>query len=267
MEIQFVLILLVVGTAVGFAAGLLGIGGGMMLVPFLSMIFSAMSFDPAHIVHIAIATSLTTILFTAIASVRAHHKIGAIRWDIALLLTPGILIGSWVGPAIASMFNARMLSGFFAAFVGLSAIQLLKNTKPKPSRVLPGKAGMLGAGSFIGALAGMVGAGGGFISVPYMIWCNVPVKNAVATSAALGFPIALAGSLSYIHAGWNAPGLPPGSLGYLYPPALFAVAAASVFTAPLGARVAHSIDTQALKKTFAVVLFILASYMAWRAVH
>jgi len=265
MDLHFILILIILGAFTGFAAGLLGIGGGMILVPFLTMIFTSMHFDPAHVVHIAIATSLATILFTSLSSIRAHHKRGAVRWNIAMLLTPGILIGSWIGPAIAAHLETRVLAGFFALFVGFSAFQTLKNKKPKASRELPGMGGMLAAGSGIGTLSGMVGAGGGFISVPYMVWCNVPIHNAVATSAVLGFPIALAGSLSYIYTGWNTPGLPEQALGYVYLPALLLIAATSVFTAPLGARTAHAMDTSALKKTFAIILFILAAYMLYKA--
>jgi len=265
MELSFILMLLVLGCATGFAAGLLGIGGGMLLVPFLTMIFTARQFDAAHVVHIAIATSLATILFTSLASVRAHHKRGAVRWHIAALLTPGILIGSWIGPFIATQLNTRVVAGFFAVFVGFSALQILMNRKPKPARELPGKPGLLAAGSGIGALSGMVGAGGGFISVPYMIWCNVPVHHAVATSAALGFPIALAGSLSYIVAGWNTVGMPAGSLGYIYTPALLAVVAGTMLTAPLGARTAHAMKTDTLKRAFAILLFGLAAYMLWKA--
>lgn len=266
MDLTYLLIFAVLGMFTGFEAGRLGIGGGMILVPFLTMIFTASGFAPDHIVHVAIATSLATILFTSISSIRAHHKRGAVRWPIALALTPGLLIGSWVGPAVAAHLPTRFLAAFFAVFVGFSAFQTLKNKKPKASRELPGVPGMLGAGGAIGTLSGMVGAGGGFISVPYMVWCNVPIHNAVATSAVLGFPIALAGSLSYMWSGLHVAGLPAGSVGFVYLPALFAIAATSVLTAPLGARVAHAMDTSQLKRAFAFVLFSLAGYMAWKAV-
>ena len=265
MSLTFILTLIALGAATGFAAGLLGIGGGMILVPFLTLIFGVMQFEATHLVHVAIATSLATILFTSISSIRAHHKRGAVRWPVALSLTPGIVIGSWIGPMIAARLDTRVLAGFFAVFVGFSAWQTLKNKKPTASRELPGVPGRLGAGGVIGLLSGMVGAGGGFISVPYMVWCNVPIHNAVATSAVLGFPIALAGTLSYIWNGLNVTGLPEGALGYVYMPALAAIAVASVLTAPLGAKVAHSMNTQSLKRAFAFVLFTLAGYMAYKA--
>lgn len=260
-----VAILLAMGAAGGFAAGLLGIGGGMVLVPFIIMIFSAQHFSPELIVHMAIATSLATILFTSMSSVRAHHMRGAILWPIVKMLAPGIVLGSWIGPWIGKQMNASALALLFGIFVAFSATQMLLGKKPVGSRGLPGKAGMFAAGGGIGVLAGLVGAGGGFISVPFMSWCNVKIHNAIATSAALGFPIALAGTLSNIYFGWNAPGLPAHTLGYIHLPALFVIAAASMTMAPLGARAAHAMPVQRLKKVFAMILYCLSAYMLWRA--
>lgn len=265
LTLNLVLTLLAMGAAGGFAAGLLGIGGGMVLVPFIIMIFSAQHFPPELIVHMAIATSLATILFTSMSSVRAHHLHGAILWPIVRLLSPGILLGSWIGPWIGKQMNASALALLFGIFVAFSATQMLLGKKPAGSRNLPGRIGMFSAGGAIGVLAGLVGAGGGFISVPFMSWCNVKIHNAVATSAALGFPIALAGTLSNIYFGWNAPGLPAHTLGYVYLPALFVIAAASMAMAPLGARTAHAMPVQNLKKIFALILYCLAAYMLWKA--
>lgn len=265
MDISLILGLLVLGAAVGFAAGLLGIGGGMLLVPFMTMILTAKAFPKEYIVHMAIATSLATIMFTSISSVRAHHARGAVRWDIVKLLVPGILIGSWFGPWIGAQMNSSTLALSFAVFVAFSATQMLLDKKPAPSRDLPGAPGMLGAGGAIGTLAGLVGAGGGFISVPFMTWCNVKIHNAVATSAALGFPIALAGTLSNIYFGTQEQGLPAGSLGFIYIPALLVISLASVTTAPLGAKTAHNLPVKTLKKIFALVLFALAAYMFYKA--
>lgn len=267
MDISLVAVLLVLGAAVGFAAGLLGIGGGMLLVPFMTMILTARDFPIEHVVHMAIATSLATIMFTSISSVRAHHGRGAVRWSVVKLLAPGILIGSWVGPWIGAQLNASGLSLFFAIFVAFSATQMLLDRKPAPTRELPRAPGMFGAGGVIGLLSGLVGAGGGFVSVPFMTWCNVKIHNAVATSAALGFPIALAGTLSYIYQGLDIPDLPAGSLGYIYVPALLVIALASVTTAPLGAKTAHSLPVKTLKKAFALILYALAGYMLYKAVQ
>ena len=265
MDITLIAGLLALGAAVGFAAGLLGIGGGMLLVPFMTMILTVKDFPKEHIVHMAIATSLATIMFTSISSVRAHHARGAVRWDIVRLLAPGILAGSWIGPWIGAQLNSSGLAMAFAVFVSFSAVQMLLDKKPAASRDLPGMPGMFGAGGVIGTLSGLVGAGGGFVSVPFMTWCNVKIHNAVATSAALGFPIALAGTLSNVYHGINEPGLPSGSLGFIYLPALLVISLASITTAPLGAKTAHSLPVKSLKKVFAMVLFVLAAYMLYKA--
>ena len=151
-----------------------------------------------------------------------------------------------------------------AGFVAFSATQLVLNRKPRPSRTLPGTPGMFGVGNLIGLLSSLVGAGGAFVSVPFMTWCNVVIHQAVATSAALGFPIALAGSIGYLVAGWSLPDMPAGALGYLYWPGFLVLSAASIVTAPLGARVAHSIDVAPLKRLFALVLYALATYFILR---
>jgi uncharacterized membrane protein YfcA len=265
MDWSLVLILLLMGAGGGFAAGLLGVGGGMVLVPFVTMIFTAKGFAPTAVVHMAIATSLATIMFTSLSSVRAHHAHGAVRWPIVWLLAPGIVLGSWIGPWIGKQLNTSALALVFGLFVAFSATQMILNRKPAPGRELPKPPGMFGAGLIIGMVAGLVGAGGGFLSVPFMSWCNVKMHNAVATSAALGFPIALAGTLSNVYFGWGEAGLPPYSLGYIYVPALLVIAAASVLMAPFGARAAHRMPVVKLKRIFAIILYALASYMLWKA--
>jgi uncharacterized membrane protein YfcA len=264
MTWTLVLALCAMGIFGGFAAGLLGIGGGMILVPFMTIIFTAMHFPPQLIVHMAIATCLATILFTSISSVRAHHLQGAVLWPVVRLLAPGLLVGSWIGPWIGKQMNSTVLALFFGIFVAVVATQMLVETKPAAHRELPGKGGMFAAGGAIGVLAGLVGAGGGFVSIPFMTWCNVRIHSAVATSAALGFPIALAGTLSNIYLGWDDPALPRHSLGYIYLPALAVIATASVIMAPLGARTAHRWPVARLRRVFAVILYALAGYMLWK---
>lgn len=256
--------LLVLGCISGFLAGLLGIGGGMLLVPALTYLATAQGFPAGYVVKMAVATSLATILFTSLASVRAHHKRGAVRWDVVKLLAPGIVAGSLLGAQIARLLSTKTLALVFAVFVTYSAVQLFIDKKPKPSRQLPQGAGMFGAGTVIGTLSSLVGAGGGFISVPFMAWCNIAIHSAVATSSALGFPIALAGTIGYLLAGWNLQGTPGGSFGYLYLPALLLIAVTSVIFAPLGARAAHTLNVRQLKRAFAGLLFVLAAYMASR---
>ena len=254
------------GLATGFLAGLLGIGGGMLMVPFITLILSARSVAPDLTIKMAIATSMATIIFTSISSVRAHHKRGAVRWDLVKGLAPGIVLGG----ALASLGVFAMLKGsslalFFALFVSFSATQMYLDKKPAPTRQVPGTGGLMGAGSVIGFLSGLVGAGGGFVSVPFMTWCNVAIHNAVATSAALGFPIALANVIGYVIAGQSVQNLPPYSFGYIWLPALLVIASCSVLTAPLGARAAHKLPVKQLKRVFASILYLLAAYMLYKA--
>ena len=257
--------LLVLGGCTGFLAGLLGIGGGMLMVPFVTLIVGARGVEPGLAVKMAIATSMSTILFTSISSLRAHHKRGAVRWDLVRGIAPGIVIGSLLAGAGAfSLIKGAALAVLFAVFVGFSATQMLLDRKPAPSRSMPGPLGQGAAGAGIGFLSGLVGAGGAFVSVPFMAWCNVPIHNAVATSAALGFPIALASTAGYVIGGWNLPPPLPGAVGYLYVPALLCIAVASVSTAPLGARAAHSLDMRQLRRVFALMLYALAAYMLYK---
>jgi uncharacterized membrane protein YfcA len=265
LEWTFVAELIVLGGCTGFLAGLLGIGGGMLLVPFLTILLSARGVPAGLAVKMAIATSMATILFTSISSVRAHHKRGAVRWDVVKGLAPGIVLGGLIaGAGVFALVKGQGLALFFAVFVGFSATQMLLDKKPRPSRVLPGRVGQATAGSGIGFLSGLVGAGGGFISVPYMTWCNVPIHHAVATSAALGFPIALANTAGYVIGGWSLPSALPGSLGYLYLPALGIIAVVSMLIAPMGARAAHAMNIRQLKRVFALLLYALAAYMLYR---
>ena len=265
MDPLMILALLAMGCFGGFAAGLLGIGGGMILVPFITMVLSARQVPDELVVHMAIATSLGTIMFTSLSSVRAHHQHGAVRWGIVKLLAPGILVGSTIGPWFGKQMNASVLAMLFGVFVAFSATQMLINKKPAAARELPKAPGMFAAGGVIGILAGLVGAGGGFVSVPFMTWCNVRIHNAVATSAALGFPIAFAGTLANVFYGWGEPGLPDYALGFIYVPALLIIVAASVTMAPLGARTAHRMPVRQLQRVFAVLLYALAAYMFWKA--
>lgn len=253
------------GLATGFLAGLLGIGGGMLMVPFVTYLLGQQQVAPDLAVKMAIATSMATILFTSISSVRAHHQRGAVRWDLVLRLAPGIVLGGIVASlGVFALLKGSFLAIFFGVFVSFSALQMFLDRKPAPTRQMPGTGGQVAAGSAIGFLSGLVGAGGGFISVPFMVWCNVPIRNAVATSAALGFPIALSNVLGYVVGGQSVPGLPPASWGYVWLPALAVIASCSVLTAPLGARSAHGLPVHLLKRVFALLLLSLAGYMLWK---
>lgn len=257
--------LLALGLVTGFLAGLLGIGGGMLMVPFLTYWLSQRGVDGPLAVKMAIATSMATIVFTSLSSVRAHHKKGAVRWDVVKGLTPGIVLGALAASlGVFALLKGTSLALVFAAFVGFSSFQMFRNKQPKPGRTLPGQGGLLGAGGVIGFASGLVGAGGGFVSVPFMTWCNVAIHHAVATSAALGFPIALANAVGYVWSGQQVTHLPAGALGYIYLPALIIIAMASVVMAPVGVKAAHALPVAKLKRVFASLLLGLALYMAYK---
>ncbi|MDR1854960.1 MAG: sulfite exporter TauE/SafE family protein [Azoarcus sp.] len=251
----------VLGAVVGFLAGLLGIGGGGVMVPMLTTFFLAQGFPHEHVVHMALGTSMATIMLTSVSSMRAHHAHGAVHWDIVRAITPGILVGTFFGTFIAKRMDTVPLAVFFACFMTFVAAQMLYNAKPKPSRDLPGFVGMSFTGLVIGGVSALVAIGGGSLSVPFMIWCNVKAQHAIGTSAAIGFPIALAGTVGYLVNGWALDGTPPLSLGYIYLPALVLVGVVSVFVAPLGAACAHRMPVATLKKAFAGMLILLVLKM------
>jgi len=265
LQLHVILELATLGICMGFLAGLLGIGGGMVMVPFLTILLSDKGVDADLAVKMAIATCMATIIFTSISSVRAHHKRGAVRWDLVKGLAPGIVLGSAVASVgVFTLLKGASLAIFFGLFVSFSATQMFLDKKPKPSRQMPGFGGQLAAGGVIGFFSGLVGAGGGFISVPFMTWCNIAMSNAVATSAALGFPIAVANVAGYVVSGLRVENLPSGAFGYIWVPALVVIAACSVFTAPLGAKVAHTLPLKKLKRIFASMLYLLAAYMLYK---
>jgi uncharacterized membrane protein YfcA len=214
-----------------------------------------------HVLHLAVGTGMATILFTSLSSVRAHAVRGGVRWEIARRITPGILFGGVAGAIVANYLSTRALAIWFTAFVFLMAVNMALDLKPKPAREPPGAAGMFAAGTAIGGLSSLVAIGGAVMSVPFMLYCNVPIRQAVGTAAAIGFPIAAGGTIGYLYTGWGASGLPPWSLGYVYLPAFAGITVASVLTAPIGARVTHRVPGRLLKRIFAALLFVLAARM------
>jgi uncharacterized membrane protein YfcA len=250
-----------VGAIAGILAGLLGIGGGLVIVPMLVYVFALNNIPPELTMHLALATSMASIMFTSISSFMAHHKRGAVRWNVVKRIVFGILTGTFLGSCFASAMSTNFLKLFFVIFLYFVSLQLLLNKKPKGGRDLPGKAGMFGVGNGIGVVSSFVGIGGGTLSVPFMLWCNIPVHHAIGTSAAIGLPIAIAGTVGYIINGWNAAALPQYSVGYVYLPALIGIAAISVLTAPLGVKLAHSLPVDRLKRIFSLLLFAVATRM------
>jgi len=252
---------LLLGAVAGFFAGLLGVGGGAIMVPVLALMFSAQGFPEEHLMHLALGTSMAAIVFTSISSLRAHHQHGAVIWSIVRAMAPGIVIGTVLAAQVAARVPTRPLAMFFAAFISYVAVQMILNVKPKPSRQLPNTWGMFGVGGAIGGISALVAIGGGSLSVPFMTWCNVKMHNAIGTSAALGLPIALAGTVGYMVSGYGATSLPGGSLGFIYLPALAATVVTSMLVAPLGAKVAHNLPVATIKKVFAGVLVLLLAKM------
>jgi uncharacterized membrane protein YfcA len=256
-----ILIYLGVGAIAGVLAGLLGVGGGLVIVPMMVITLGWQGIPPEHFMHLALGTSLASIIFTSISSFMAHHRRGAVQWQVVRQIVLGILLGTFLGATIASRLSTVALKGIFVVFLYYMGIQFLLDRKPKASRTLPGAWGMFGVGNLIGVVSAFVGIGGGSLSVPFMIYCNVPVHTAIGTSAAIGFPIAVAGALGYLVNGLAIPSLPPWSLGYIYLPALLGIAGCSVLTAPLGASLAHSLPMGKLKRVFAVLLLAMGTKM------
>ena len=205
---------------------------------------------------------MAAIIFTSVSSLRTHHAHGAVNWQIVKYITPGIVIGTLGGATLVSALPSRVLSIIFVLFIYYAATQMLLKTTPKPSRTLPGRLGMFGAGSVIGAISSFVAIGGGLLTVPFLSICNVRLQHAIGTAAAVGFPIAVAGAIGYIANGMAQPQpLPEYSLGYVYLPALGWIVLASTLTAPLGAKTTHIVQTATLKKIFVGLLYLLGTKM------
>lgn len=252
---------LALGATAGVLAGLLGVGGGIIIVPILTFLFTAQQLPAEYVIHLAIGSSLASVIFTSVSSLRAHHARGSVDWQSVRRISGGIVAGTLLGSWLAAQLSTPFLKGFFALFQFYVAFQLFLDIAPRPHRQLPGLVGMSGVGSVIGGISSLIGIGGGSMSVPFLLWCNVSARTAIGTSAAIGFPIAVAGTVGYVANGLTAPGLPPHSLGFVYLPALVGVALASILTAPLGARLAHAIPIRVLKRIFACILVVMGAKM------
>ncbi|CAG0973945.1 hypothetical protein MTYP_01385 [Methylophilaceae bacterium] len=254
-------IYLLAGACAGLLSGLFGVGGGLIIVPILSLIFSSLAFPEQHIMHMALGTSLATIIFTSISSARAHHGRLNVDWPVVRKIAIAIVLGTLLGTVLAASLQTAWLKAIFSIFVFAVATQLILNFTPNPGRQLPGLFGISLAGLVIGIVSSLVGIGGGSLSVPFLIYCNTGVKRAIGTSAAIGLPIAAAGTLGYILNGLNTPQLPAYSLGYLYLPAFAGIAFVSMLTAPFGAALAHRLPPHVLKRAFAVLLYVIGFKM------
>jgi uncharacterized membrane protein YfcA len=263
----FYLSYLGLGVVAGTLAGLLGVGGGLVIVPTLAYLFEAQGIAPEATLHLALGTSLGTIAFTSLSSTRAHHQHGNVNWGLVARITPGILVGTYLGGTFAAHLGTSTLKTVFAVFLLTVALQMLSGIKPRPTRTVPNLFGSTVAGTLIGGVSGVVGIGGGSMSVPFMLWCNVETRRAVGTSAAIGFPIAVSGAISYGLNGRGASTDVAHTLGYLHVPALIGIALLSVLTAPLGARLATNMDPAKLKRGFAFMLFVIGAKMLWAVLH
>ncbi|OQS41392.1 sulfite exporter TauE/SafE family protein [Chromobacterium haemolyticum] len=246
LSVPLILALLACGAVAGFLAGLLGVGGGLVIVPVVLGVLSAAQLGGDHAQHLAVGTSLAVMVFTSLSSVRAHHKKGAVDWRIVRAMAPAMVIGTLLGSLVAGAISGLALKWFFVGYAYLVAVQMFFNLKPQASRGMPSPAGQWGAGGLIGMISSWVGIGGGSMSVPFMSWCNVPVRTAIATSAALGWPIAVSGAL-----------------GFVYLPAMLALMLMTVLMAPLGARAAHKLPVARLKQVFAALMAVMASEMLY----
>lgn len=251
------LLYLVLGAFAGVAAGLFGIGGGLLIVPVLIITFSLQGVPVEVLTHMAVATSLATILVTSISSVRAHQKRGAVSWTLFRPLAIGILVGAVLGVNTAVLLPGDVLQLIFGVFAVAVAVQMGFNLQPPQSPEAPTKKELGVAGGMIGWASTIFGIGGGTLTVPYLSWRRQEMRIAVATSAACGLPIAFMGTVTNIWVGIQVPSLPDWTLGYVYLPAFIGIVISSAPCAKLGARWAHSLPQPLLKKFFAVFLLIV----------
>ncbi len=252
------LLLCLTGCVSGTLAGLFGIGGGAIMVPAMLIVLPDIGIEERVALHVALGTSLAAIIFAGASSTLSHHRRGAVLWPAVKGLVPGLVIGSLVGGAVAGWIPRVGLQWFFGLFLLLVALKLFTGFRPRPGASLPGATGLFAAGSGIGVLSAWAGIGGGSLTGPFLIWRQVDPRNAVASAAACGLPIAFAGTAGFAFSGWSEPSLPPFSTGYVYWPAVLALSVTSALFAPLGARIAHSVPRQALQRAFAVLLAAVA---------
>lgn len=262
MGFEWILAFLALGLVVGFMAGLLGIGGGGIMVPVLTSIFLAQGIPVEQVVHMALGTSMASIVITSFASMRAHHKKGAVMWNVVKVMAGGVIIGTFAATFLATYMKSAQLAIFFAIFMAYVSIQMAIDKKPKPSRELSTPPSLFGVGSLIGIVSALVSIGGGSLTVPYLVWQNVDLKKAIATSAAIGFPLSIAGTVGYIVNGMmHSSSGSEMMLGFVYLPGVVLISIVSYFTAPLGAKMAHTLPVGKLKKIFALLLMTLSIKM------
>jgi len=266
LEVEWVILFLVLGSFVGFMAGLLGIGGGGILVPILTTVFIWQGIPVDKVVHLALGTSMASIIATSISSLRAHHASGGVLWHVVKGMTPGIIIGTFLSTFLVTHISSVVLAILFSLFMAFVSVQMFLNKKPKPSRELIGRRGLFFAGSGIGGISAMVSIGGGSLTVPFLTWQNVDIKKAIGTSAAIGLPISIAGTFGFLINGWGNSSVEAYVFGFVNLPAVLLISIASFTTAPLGAKLVHKLPVPVLKKIFALLLIILSMKMLFSVV-
>lgn len=249
------------GSIVGILAGMLGIGGGMTLVPVLATMFAMQQVSPDHVVHLALGTAMASIIFTSGSSVREHYKLGSVDLEIVWRIAPGMVAGSLLSTLAVGWITQQYLALVFATIVYAGATQMLLNRKPSASRSLPGPLSLLAVAIVIGIICGLVSAGGAFLNVPFLLWCGIPLRTAIGTAAAIGIPVAIVGTTGYIISGRTVQGLPPDAFGFVSLIALAGLVCGSIVTAPMGARLAHRLPVLTLRRIFALLLYGLATRM------
>ncbi|WP_295445704.1 sulfite exporter TauE/SafE family protein [uncultured Thiodictyon sp.] len=263
MPILDLLGFLLTGVLSGLLAGLFGVGGGTIMVPALIFLFGHLGIGGDWVPQLAIGTSLATIIGTGAASALAHHRRGAVRWDLVAGLAPGIVFGTWGAAVVAGWLPGLWLKRLFAGFLTYVGVRILVPGRAVAHRPMPGRAGLWAVGGGIGALSALVGIGGGTLTVPFLARCGLDLRHAVGTSAACGLPIAIAGAIGYMVVGWGRAGLPAASTGFVYWPAVVLMLLASMPAAPLGARLAHTLPVDLLKRAFGVFLLLIAARLAF----
>ncbi len=260
-------LLIALGLMAGFMAGLLGIGGGIILVPGLFFLFKMLGYDPSLLMHLSVGTSLAIIIPTGISSALAHKRHGAVRMDVVLAIGPGIVAGVAGGTFIAGVLSGASLTLIFAcALIVFSILMQIPSKQGAGDATIHQPAGTLG-GMAVGVLSTLMGIGGATLNVPFMTLNGIPIHNAVASSSALGPFIALPGTIGFILIGWGITGLPPLSVGYVNMAALMVIAPFSMLAAPWGAKAAHTLSIALLRRVFSAFLIVVAVKMIWEVVH
>jgi uncharacterized membrane protein YfcA len=248
------------GVVAGFLAGYLGIGGGLVLVPVLTWLLSRDPATASHATHMAVATSLSTMLLTSLSSILAHHRRGAVSWPLTRQLAPGLLVGALCGALVADQLSSATLAAVFGVFALVVGLHMLLGRKPDVhGQPADGTRNTL-AGVIFGAISSIVGIGGGSLTAPWFMWHGTRPQQAIATAAACGYPIAVMGSLSYAWLGRDAIAV-PWSLGYVYLPAFLGISAFTVLAAPLGAAAVHRTAPGQVRRLFGIFLMLMALRM------